>query len=51
MTKTLAQQRAEITKLYTDHLASLRLSGLEFDEASVRAEWAKALAAFDEAHQ
>ena len=36
----------EINKVYNDHLESLRLSGVEFDEASVKHEHATALAEF-----
>lgn len=35
----IARRRREIVKLYTDHLDSLRLSGLPFNEAEVRRAW------------
>lgn len=38
MTKT------EIDKMFADHLDSLRVSGLPFDEVALHVEWAKALA-------
>jgi len=34
---------SEINKVYADHLESLLVSGLPFDEAGLRAEWEEAL--------
>jgi len=36
----------EINKVYSDHLDSLRVSGLEFSEDEVCSEWAAARADF-----
>lgn len=33
---------AELNRTFAQHIDSLRLSGLEFDEAAVRREWAEA---------
>lgn len=36
----------EINKVYKEHLESLLVSGLPFDEASLRAEWSEAIQNF-----
>jgi len=41
----MSTEQREIDKLYEDHLDSLRLSGLEFNETEVFVEWDKALIA------
>ncbi len=35
----IARKRREIVKRYTDHLDSLKWSGMEYDEAEVRRAW------------
>lgn len=39
---------SEINTMYANHLESLLVSGLPFDEASLRAEWADAILNFRE---
>lgn len=39
--------KEEVTRLYTDHLESLVLSGQKFDEMELRREWQNALDALD----
>ena len=38
----------EIDKAYNDHLDSLRVSGMEFDEVGLVKEWAETIANFEE---
>lgn len=42
------QSVEEIDKAYSDHLGSLRKSGMEFDEVGLVKEWAEAIANFQE---
>jgi hypothetical protein len=39
-----AKTTDEVNRLYSDHLASLRLSGIEFNEAEILVAWDAALA-------
>lgn len=38
----------EVNRLYSDHLHSLRMSGLDFDEVDVLVAWDEALAQVNE---
>lgn len=40
------KSEAEINKTYSDHINSMLISGLPFDEADVRASWAEEVEEF-----
>lgn len=44
------KSKEEINKVFADHIDSLRVSNLPFDEDAVRHQWSQALEAFDIEH-